>query len=310
MRAYLTPPAPSKVSVFDPPCVLFDAAESFSSPKPQPPRPRTIVEIGSGTGFLSLHLAPHLRDTDTLILTDLEEVCALLETNLSAARARWQTRLSDRERRSATDIRVRPLPWGSQAHLDQLIRADLDDDRPDIVLASDLVYFPFLYPGLLRSLIGLTARRDSDKAPTVLLFSYKIRSLVREQPFWSAFGRWFRFEPVLISAPSPAWSEDRSEPNRNDDSGQIQFGTSTPVMKTPASPPTWTRFGTSTPSLSTATDPGHDRGEDTDELFLFICSRRPASYDWLVPSDDDELMSGQDPDMQFELLMLGGLEWD
>lgn len=32
--------------------------------------------------------------------------------------------------------------------------------------------------------------------PTIVI-SYKLRSLVKEMPFWSAFGLWFNFFPVL-----------------------------------------------------------------------------------------------------------------
>ena len=31
-----------------------------------------------------------------------------------------------------------------------------------------------------------------------MVLAYKIRSLSKETPFWSAFGLWFRFTPVLV----------------------------------------------------------------------------------------------------------------
>jgi len=34
-------------------------------------------------------------------------------------------------------------------------------------------------------------------AVTVVI-SYKIRSLAKETPFWTAFGLWFEYEPVLV----------------------------------------------------------------------------------------------------------------
>jgi len=61
------------------------------------------------------------------------------------------------------------------------------------------VYFPELLAPLLRSLLHLTAPSATWQAassPQVVL-SYKIRSLSKETPFWSAFGLWFTFVPVL-----------------------------------------------------------------------------------------------------------------
>lgn len=175
LRLFLTPssPPPAPPSLrFSPPCPLFD-----TSTLP----PRTIVEVGSGTGFVSLCLAPHLASGDTLVLTDLGEVCPLLEKNLGEAEARWKRKGV----KSEAKVLVRPLPWGDMGALEKLRSEDL---RPDVVLASDLVYFPELYGMLLRTLIGLC---DEEKKPT-LLFSYKTRSLVRETPFWSTFGAYSR----------------------------------------------------------------------------------------------------------------------
>jgi hypothetical protein len=32
----------------------------------------------------------------------------------------------------------------------------------------------------------------------IVVISYKIRSLSKETPFWTAFGLWFEYEPVLV----------------------------------------------------------------------------------------------------------------
>ena len=37
--------------------------------------------------------------------------------------------------------------------------------------------------------------------------SYKIRSLAKEAPFWSAFGLWFDFKPVLFRETTPSVCE-------------------------------------------------------------------------------------------------------
>ena len=59
------------------------------------------------------------------------------------------------------------------------------------------IYFPELLPPLLRSLLHLTSLLARELTPS-LIISYKIRSLAKESSFWSAFGLWFKFQPVLI----------------------------------------------------------------------------------------------------------------
>lgn len=42
-----------------------------------------------------------------------------------------------------------------------------------------------------------------------VVISYKIRSLAKESPFWSAFGLWFAFEPVMargIGGSQQSWT--------------------------------------------------------------------------------------------------------
>ena len=67
------------------------------------------------------------------------------------------------------------------------------------------MYFPELLAPLLRSLLHLTAPSAAAglqvASPQVVL-SYKVRSLSKEAPFWSAFGLWFTFAPVLVRARS------------------------------------------------------------------------------------------------------------
>jgi hypothetical protein len=68
------------------------------------------------------------------------------------------------------------------------------------------VYFPELIGPLLRTLLHLTAPVPIQTSPVLVspqvILSYKIRSLSKEAPFWSAFGLWFTFTPVLVRAHS------------------------------------------------------------------------------------------------------------
>ncbi len=158
-----------------------------------------VVELGAGTGAAGLAPAaahPHAR----VVLTDLPEVCPLLQANA----------------RGYAGIGVRPLSWGCAAHA-QALQAEFGLIPISCVICSDLVcpraiiswplvlkrdargyvYFPELLAPLLRTLLHLTATAD----PRIVI-SYKIRSLTKEIAFWSAFGLWFTFAPVLVRARS------------------------------------------------------------------------------------------------------------
>ncbi|EPQ26587.1 uncharacterized protein PFL1_05908 [Pseudozyma flocculosa PF-1] len=161
--------------------------------------------LGSGAGFGGLHFAQQLCHhrisskgdrtnspeeatayPDTVILTDLPNVVPLMERNAAAAGLLQSTTSPDDELSLATSTQAR-RPAHPLTH----------------VLCSDLVYFPELLPPLLRSLIDLTDPATGGNggittptsSPEVII-SYKIRSLVKEQPFWSAFGSWFDYQPT------------------------------------------------------------------------------------------------------------------
>jgi len=140
------------------------------------------VEVGAGMGAVGLTLAaanPHAR----VMLTDLPEVCPLLQNNARGYRG----------------VEVRPLAWGCAAHA-RAIRDEVGSTPISHIICSDLVYFPDLLAPLLRSLLHLTTPTATwaPGASPQLVFSYKIRSLTKETPFWSAFGLWFTFAPVLL----------------------------------------------------------------------------------------------------------------
>jgi len=142
-----------------------------------------VVELGAGTGAAGLALAaahPHAR----IVLTDLPEVCPLLRSNA----------------REHLGVEVRPLAWGYAAHA-QALRKELGLISVSHIICSDLVYFPELIGPLLRTLLHLTApdpNQTTPIEPPQVILSYKIRSLSKETPFWSAFGLWFTFTPVLV----------------------------------------------------------------------------------------------------------------
>ena len=80
-----------------------------------------VVELGAGTGAAGLALAaahPHTH----VVLTDLPEVCPLLEANA----------------RGFAGVDVRPLSWGCAPHA-QALQAELGPAPISCVICSDLV---------------------------------------------------------------------------------------------------------------------------------------------------------------------------
>ncbi|TCD63203.1 hypothetical protein EIP91_005842 [Steccherinum ochraceum] len=235
MKAYLSPS--SMNLTYDPP---FRSASE--------PGPSRIIELGSGTGIIAAQLAQQLHSgCDLVVATDLPEVCPLLEKNLchwiahpttTDARSAVLVRplaWGDRDDALAihselhtktnllskavlthivcSDLVSSPSPHIPRRHagFDTVLYNEWDFDRPRSFL--NVVYFPELLAPLLRSLIDLTsppfASLDNTATQPAVVISYKIRSLAKETAFWSAFGLWFTFEPVLEAAKaSPASGPD------------------------------------------------------------------------------------------------------
>ncbi|KZT01398.1 uncharacterized protein LAESUDRAFT_731255 [Laetiporus sulphureus 93-53] len=241
MLAYLNYPSGDDLLEFDPPPFTLSNPHS---------EPLTVVELGSGTGLVASRVAALLKPgRDLLYATDLPEVCPLLENNL----------------RDCSTVIVRPLGWGNRDDA-VAIASDLQP-RPPMsdssrvghrithIICSDLIYFPALLAPLLRTLLHLTSPLvlPFDEESPLLIISYKIRSLSKETPFWSAFGLWFSFSPVLHRVKRKTGKHDTHIGNA------------------------WTRFQ---PPM------------DNEEMFIFAARRRPESHSWAIPEEDAELLRG------------------
>ncbi|KAK0236072.1 putative methyltransferase-domain-containing protein [Armillaria nabsnona] len=143
----------------------------------------TMVELGSGTGIIARSLSRSLTSgKDIIVSTDLPEVCPLLDENLRGE--------------LSGVVFVRPLAWGNFQHVSDIASEFIPNRNLSHIICSDLVYFPELLAPLLRTLIHLTSPSVTSSSPA-LIISYKIRSLEKETPFWTAFGLYFSFQPVL-----------------------------------------------------------------------------------------------------------------
>jgi len=283
MVQYLRQPSPN--IDFDPPCSIFSEVHR---------KPCIILELGSGNGYVGSYLARGLfengRTTDTLVVTDLPDVCSLLEENVTL-----ELRKAGISRDVGTDtpnVLLHPLAWGVSDDATKLLSLLSTQSRdptrstefPTLthIVCSDLVYFPHLLAPLLRSLLQVTAPPFvcREQLPEVLI-SYKVRSLTKETPFWSAFGLWFSFKPVIVRRKTNPQSRSSTDSN-------TQWGN-------------W-----------------HTYGIEEDTSFLFSAFRLPESYGWIVPISDEELLSGvgargtltPKSDDTFENIILMGMDLD
>ncbi|KAF9905205.1 hypothetical protein EC991_001908 [Linnemannia zychae] len=165
-------------------------------------KPIRILEIGAGTGYVGIALAKRLTSDCTVILTDLEEVVPLMQKNVNEYYlSRHPTSVTEtdsgsesgpgatKDSASCATVEVKPLAWGNSSHA----AAIMTPTPIDYVVASDLVYFPELYPPLLQTLKEITRVGE-----TKVIFGYKERALWKESPFWEEFGRFFEIEVVRI----------------------------------------------------------------------------------------------------------------
>ncbi|CAD6885018.1 unnamed protein product [Tilletia controversa] len=259
--------------------------------------PITVLELGAGAGYGGLHLCKCLelyhaqrgRPSDStnkdvrprVLLTDLPNVLPLLERNIARAQE------SDKTLVEHVDVQAWPCAWGDEAAVRDIFQSLFTSKSTSTsssplshILAADLVYFPELFPPLLRSLLWLTEPVGSSevedknnlRTPEVI-FTYKVRSLVKEQPFWSVFGAWFDFEAVFC--------RKKIHPSSSDDHDESS---------------SWRRFGErrSDVSLRVKSDADEQEEDDSDQqVYVFLARRKSSTFGWRAPGDDRALMSGR-----------------
>ncbi|KAI9067953.1 hypothetical protein FKP32DRAFT_1643182 [Trametes sanguinea] len=141
--------------------------------------PRKIIELGAGTGIVSLTLGAlrsvSLKDEAGCILTtDLESAMPLLEHNVSANATLFNT----------TSTRPRPLvlDWDAE-ELPEAVRAvELGFDA---IVMADVTYNTASFPSLVRTLASLVRLSPPSKPPVIIL-GYKERD-ADERTLWDMF---------------------------------------------------------------------------------------------------------------------------
>jgi hypothetical protein len=123
---------------------LATLLEYISSLSLSPTRPLRVLELGSGVGLTSLLLA--IRLPVQAIVTDLESAMPLLQENVDANASKIHEK---------SEVVCSPLCWGSDTdHTNIVTTVDefFKGSPPDLILASDCVYWENLHDPLRQTL--------------------------------------------------------------------------------------------------------------------------------------------------------------
>ncbi|TPX43736.1 hypothetical protein SeMB42_g04608 [Synchytrium endobioticum] len=180
-------PAPHDTSPTDAMPPIDDASSSASESSldsgieviihHEPPQ-LVALELGSGTGLSGLFLASLLNTKaipSLVMLTDLPEAIPLIQENI---------KLNNLANAIAT-----PLSWGHNIEACAALR--LLPRKPDLVFASDVVYWNHLHPQLIACLDFIVQDQTTE-----VLIAYKEREAVKEHEFWLQIGKYFEMEFV------------------------------------------------------------------------------------------------------------------
>ncbi|MBW0499734.1 hypothetical protein O181_039449 [Austropuccinia psidii MF-1] len=179
---------------FDPPSPLFEALGSGKI---------HLLDLGSGTCYLPISLARNLSD---LLPSKLVDSISITATDLPTVLPLMQRNTLSAHKPGQIQVLTKSLVWGhTRQALSLLHSLDLANTRL-LITCSDLVFFPFLFAPLLRTLLVLTSPISPAKSPAVI-FGYKERSAVKEFPFFELLGRYFLIQPILSRSHSDQpWS--------------------------------------------------------------------------------------------------------
>ncbi|KAI9357784.1 putative methyltransferase-domain-containing protein [Pilaira anomala] len=148
-----------------------------------------ILELGAGTGYVGIAMAQHLNPSCQVYITDLEQVVPLIQQNVDKY-----------QQEGTAEIKVDRLHWGNKQDVKRVLLSN--NEKFDLVVVSDCVYFPELFEMLLETLL------DVCDVTTQVVIGYKCRSLEKEVGFWQDyFGRYFEYEPVRRVVPQDHYDE-------------------------------------------------------------------------------------------------------
>lgn len=138
----------------------------LTSQRPDLVKGKNVLELGAGTGFLSLLCAGHLEAAHVVATDGLAHVCEVLQANVDLNR--------DNDTLSGRDpLEVRLLDWTDRPEIARVIESAKESSTPyELVIGADITY----HPDILRPLAELLGLLKDNFPDVVILISATIRS--------------------------------------------------------------------------------------------------------------------------------------
>ena len=134
--------------------------------RPESVERKRVLELGAGTGFLSLLCAGHLNAAHVLASDGLGHVCESLQVNVDLNEENVTLQAGE-------PPEVLQLDWTDRPAIEQLLRsADEPGRQFDLVIGADITY----HPDILRPLAELLSMLKDKFPDVVILISATIRS--------------------------------------------------------------------------------------------------------------------------------------
>ncbi|KAF9968291.1 Methyltransferase-like protein 21D [Mortierella alpina] len=208
-------------TIWDAAIVLAKYLERFdllTSTAVQSSRTLNILELGAGTGIVGLAAARILSSKSakaSIVLTDKENCMPLLRRNIDknpshgvdvrAQMLDWEilsgilsiTSTADTTSNSSSTAATSTTTAESQPNVSSTgpsstVASDLLDREWDLIILSDCIWVPALYPSLISTLNKLV--QPSHK--TQLLIAFEKRNFSEEMEFFAMLGKTFRFRDI------------------------------------------------------------------------------------------------------------------
>ena len=146
---------------------------------------KRMVELGSGTGFISIVCALTLGLSD-IVITDLPDLQPHIKRNLYKNKL-----LVDQEQvheNAEMNVRVEDLDW----------RQSCDEfGKFDLVVCCDCIYEESCFLPLVSTIAALSREGDEEQEPTIVVIAYEERK-IQEDKFWELFGKIFECHSVPL----------------------------------------------------------------------------------------------------------------